>query len=104
VYLCAFDARFEVFTAVKIEVKVFWVVMLCSVAGGHHHTGGPCCLYLQGEVKMEVARPSKTLVYNCNTTWLHNAENFDFNSVHLFIQVSPRLSKGLFFSTTYIFG
>jgi hypothetical protein len=28
------DARFEVFTAVKSQVKVFWVVTLCSVAVG----------------------------------------------------------------------
>jgi hypothetical protein len=28
--------RFEVFTAVKIQVKVFWVVTPCSVVVGHH--------------------------------------------------------------------
>jgi hypothetical protein len=26
-----FTVRFEVFTAVKIQVKIFWVVTLCSV-------------------------------------------------------------------------
>jgi hypothetical protein len=28
---CIYDARFEVFTAMKIQVVVFWVVTLCSV-------------------------------------------------------------------------
>jgi hypothetical protein len=28
------DTRFEVFTAVKIQVEVFWVVTRCSVAVG----------------------------------------------------------------------
>jgi hypothetical protein len=37
-----FDARFKVFTAVKIQVKVFWVVMPHSVAVGYHHFGGSC--------------------------------------------------------------
>jgi hypothetical protein len=32
---------FEVLTAMKFEVVVFWVVM---------PFGGPCCLHLQGEV------------------------------------------------------
>jgi hypothetical protein len=29
------NVSFEVFTAVKIEVKVFWVVTLCSVVVGY---------------------------------------------------------------------
>jgi len=29
------EARFEDFTVVKIQVKVFWVVTLCSVAIGN---------------------------------------------------------------------
>jgi hypothetical protein len=43
-------ARSEVFMAVKTQVKVFWVVMLCSVAVGYQCFRGPCCLHLQGEV------------------------------------------------------
>jgi hypothetical protein len=27
--------RFEVFTAVRIQVEVFWVVMLCSIVVGY---------------------------------------------------------------------
>jgi len=29
------DARLEVFTAMKIQIIVFWVVTLCSVVVGH---------------------------------------------------------------------
>jgi hypothetical protein len=43
-------ARFEVFTAAKIQVEVFWIVMPCRVAVGYQHFGRPCCLHLQGEV------------------------------------------------------
>jgi hypothetical protein len=32
--------RFEVFTVVKIEFVVFWVVALCSVPVGYRHFGG----------------------------------------------------------------
>jgi hypothetical protein len=39
--------RFEVFTAVKTQIKVFWAMMLCSVAVGYQHFRGPCCLQLQ---------------------------------------------------------
>jgi hypothetical protein len=35
------DARFEDFTAVNIQVDVFWAVIPCSVAIGCHHFGGP---------------------------------------------------------------
>jgi len=32
-----------------IEVEVFWIVMLRSVAVGSQRFRDPCCLYLQGE-------------------------------------------------------
>jgi len=32
--------------AMKIQVKFFWVVMLCNVALGYQHFRGPCCFYL----------------------------------------------------------
>jgi len=38
--------------AVKIQVEVIWVVMLCSVSVGYEHIGGPCCLHLKGEVHL----------------------------------------------------
>jgi len=43
------DARVEVFTPMKIQVKVFWVVMLCSIAIGYHCFGEPQCLHLHPE-------------------------------------------------------
>jgi len=39
-------ARFEGFKEMKIQVGVFWVVALCSVAVGYQHFGGPYCLHL----------------------------------------------------------
>jgi hypothetical protein len=43
------DARFKVFTAVKIQVEVFWVVTPCSVVVGRQRFETPCRLHLQGE-------------------------------------------------------
>jgi len=45
------STRFEVFTAVKIQVEVFWVVTPCSVAVGHQRFGGGglCSLHLYRE-------------------------------------------------------
>jgi hypothetical protein len=34
------DARFDVWTVLKIQVKVFWAVMLCNVGVGYQHFGG----------------------------------------------------------------
>jgi hypothetical protein len=33
---------------VKIQVKVFWVVISCSNVVGHQHFGGDAASYLQG--------------------------------------------------------
>jgi hypothetical protein len=41
--------RFEVLTAVKIQVEIFWVMTLCSVVVEYECFRGPYCLYLQGE-------------------------------------------------------
>jgi len=37
------EARFEVFTVMKIKVEVYSVVTLCSVAIGYYHSKRPCC-------------------------------------------------------------
>jgi hypothetical protein len=47
---CTIVVRFVVFTVVKTQVEVFWVVTLCDVVVEYHHFRGPCCLHLQGEV------------------------------------------------------
>jgi hypothetical protein len=44
------SATFEVFTAMNIQVVVFWVVTPCSDVIGYQRFGGPCCLHRQGEV------------------------------------------------------
>jgi len=40
---------FEAFIAVMFQVKVFWVVMLCSAVVGYQHIRGPRCLHLHPE-------------------------------------------------------
>jgi hypothetical protein len=42
-------ATFQVFTAVKIQVEVCWVLMPYSDVVGYKRFGGPCCLHLQGK-------------------------------------------------------
>jgi hypothetical protein len=69
-------ARFKVFTVVQIQV-VFWVVTPYSFAVGYQRFGGPCCLHLQGEMKMEVERSFKTLVSYRNITLCHNPQDLD---------------------------
>jgi hypothetical protein len=60
---------------VKIQVKVLWVVMLCSVMGEYQHFRGPCCLHIQGKVKTETVWSSKMLVSYHHTTPHHNTED-----------------------------
>jgi hypothetical protein len=67
-------ARFEVFTAVKMEFVGFWVVVLCRVVVGYHHFEGLCCL------KMEAAWFSEILVISQHTTMSYNPENHKFHS------------------------
>jgi hypothetical protein len=60
--------RYKAFTAVKIQVKVFWVVMVCSVVVGYQHFRSPCC-------------PQ-------NTTQCHNPEdlNLKVNALYRMLQ------------------
>jgi hypothetical protein len=40
-----YNARFEVLVVVKIQVKFFCVVIICSVVVGYQHFRGPCCIH-----------------------------------------------------------
>jgi hypothetical protein len=62
-----FTPSFEAFTAVKIQVQVFWVVTLCCVVVGYQRFRGSCCLQLHFILKMEATYSSETLV-SYNTT------------------------------------
>jgi len=42
--------KFEVVTAMQIQVAVFWVVTPCNDVAGYQRFEGPCCLHLKGEV------------------------------------------------------
>jgi hypothetical protein len=44
--------RYEVFTAVKIQVEVVWVVTPCGVAAGYHYFGRPCYIPEYGGSKV----------------------------------------------------
>jgi hypothetical protein len=48
------DAKFDVFTVVKIQVEVFCYVTPCSVVVRYQRFEGPCCLHLQGEAFMNL--------------------------------------------------
>jgi len=63
-----FHARFVVFMVMRIQVVVFWVVMLSSDMVGYQHFRGPSrtfCLHLQGEDGGRCQR------------WCHNAKDHD---------------------------
>jgi hypothetical protein len=41
------DAMYEAFTAMSIQVLVFWIVTPCGDVLGYQRFGGPSCLLLQ---------------------------------------------------------
>jgi len=49
---------------------------------GYQRFGGPYCLHLQSEVKMEAAVSPETLV-SCDTTWRRNSKDLDLKSLSL---------------------
>jgi hypothetical protein len=40
--------KFEIFTALKMSVLVFWVVTSCGLTGSYQISGEACCHHLQG--------------------------------------------------------
>jgi hypothetical protein len=73
-------AKFEAFTAVKIQVDVFWVVTSCSDVVGYQCFGTLCCLCLQGEVKMEAEWSSEMVASYHIITRRHNPEDLDLTA------------------------
>jgi len=63
---------------VQIQVKVFWVVIPCSVVVGWQYFTGLCCLHLQGWTWRK-QRSSEMLLSYHNTIWCQNPEDLDMN-------------------------
>jgi hypothetical protein len=57
---------------VNIQVELLWVVMLWSIMVGCHCFRAPCCLHLQGEMKIEAACMSETFVFYHDTARCHS--------------------------------
>jgi hypothetical protein len=44
--------RFEVFTAMKMPMLIFWVVTPCELVGRYQRFGGTYCLHLEGYIQI----------------------------------------------------
>jgi hypothetical protein len=69
--------KFEVFTAEKVLIEVFWFVTPCNVAVGYQSSGGQRCLRLHFTLRMKAANSSETLIFYCSTTRRHNKEELE---------------------------
>jgi hypothetical protein len=59
-------ARFEVFTAMKIKVAVFWVVTTCNDVVGYQSFGWLCSLHFQGR-EMKIKSCTMSLLLKSTT-------------------------------------
>jgi hypothetical protein len=74
---CPTRMRFEVLTAIKMPMLVFWVVTPCGLLGGYPEDGGSMFLrnvgiYLQVHTALQFRRP----------TWTHPAPCADTSRLH----------------------
>lgn len=76
---------FQVLTAVKFSMLVFWVVTLSGLVSRYRGFGGTCCFYLQGY-------SSETLVPTFKSSPRYNVEDRNrqsefiaFTCVHIYI-------------------
>jgi len=70
-------ATSEVFTAINIQVEVFWVVTPGSVMVGYWRFGGSCCLHFQGE---EVKNGGNMILRNVGILSHHYTASKQHNS------------------------
>jgi len=61
-----------------MQIKVFWVVMLCSVAVQYQHFRGPYCLHLQGIATLCGISTQKTLTWIFTITETSNLASSSF--------------------------
>jgi hypothetical protein len=71
-----YDARFYVFTEMKFQVQVFWVLTSCSVGAGYQSFGR------RVKVKLKAVRSSEMLVCYSNTTRCCKPEDLDLVQLH----------------------
>jgi hypothetical protein len=77
--------KFDIFSAVKIRIVIFWSVMSCSLVGAYQHFKEVYHLSLQlrsvSVLKTEPMCSSKRLVTTYKTTEHHNVEDHNRKDV-----------------------
>jgi hypothetical protein len=56
---------FDIFPAVSIKITGLWHVKLCTLVDKYQRSGGICCIYLQGIVKVEPYRWRQKVPQKC---------------------------------------
>jgi len=62
-------ARFDVYTALNVQILVFWVVAQCEVLIRYQRFGRPCSLHIQGEVSGVQVTLQLTVSYSVSPSW-----------------------------------
>jgi hypothetical protein len=85
------STRLEVFTAMKIQVTVFWIVTPCSDVIGYRRFGGSFCLHLHSEDRdFDPSVPSDMSIY-----YIYKWTGFDtklkFQCMHVHFNFKTKL-------------